>query len=92
MPLSAVGINYMIAVLSGTLVRRVLCVCAAVSSCATACVGVGVAAECAWELLDIPTESNMRFLVCVVPALVRREWARSMAMLSGSRVSRVMCI
>ncbi len=85
MPLSGAGIIYVMAVLSGTRVVRVLWVWEAVSCCATACVGAGAAADCDRRRLVIPTESSMRCLVCVVPLLVRRESARSVDVLSGTR-------
>ena len=91
MPLSGAGVSYVMAVLSWTLVVRVLCVCVAVSCCATARVGAGAVAECARLRLTIPTASSVRFLVCVVPVLVRREWEGSISTLSKTRVSRVMC-
>ena len=90
MPLSGAVVNYMMAVLSGTLVVRVMCVCVAVSCCVTACVGAWAAAECARLRLTIPTASSVRFLVYVVSVLVRREWEGSMSTLSMTRV-RVMC-
>ncbi len=91
MPLSGAGISYTMEVLSWTLVVRVLCVFVAVSCCVTACVGVGAAAECARLRLTIPNASSVRFLVFVVPVLVREEWERSMSTLSRTRDSWVMC-
>ncbi len=79
------------AVLSWTLVVRVLWVCVAVSCYVTACVGVGAAAECGRLRLTIPNVYSVRFLVFVVPVLVRQEWERSMSTLSITRVSQVMC-
>ena len=85
MPLSGADIFYMMAVLSLTLVVRVLCVCVAVSCCVTACVGARAAVECARLRLTIPTSSEVRFLVCVLLVFVWQAWERST--LSGTRVS-----
>ncbi len=90
MPLSGAGISYTMAVLSSTLVVRLLCVCVAVSYRVTACVGVGAAAECARLRLTIPTAYSVRFLVFMVPVLARQECEGSMSTLSRTRVSRVM--
>ena len=68
---------YVMAVLSGARVVRVLCVCVAASCCVTACVGARAAAECARLRLTIPTSSEVRFLVCVVLAFVWQAWAGS---------------
>ena len=86
MPLSGADIIYMMAVLSWTRVVRVLCMCGAVSCCVTACVGAGAAAECARLRLTFPTVSSARFLLCVVPVLVRQWWEGSTSTLSGTRV------
>ena len=92
MPLSGAVVSYMMALLSWTLVVRVLCVCVVVSCYVTACVGAGATAECARLRLTIPSVSSVRFLVCMVYVLlVRREWEGSMSTLSRTRVLRVMC-
>ena len=65
----------MIAVLSGTRVVRVLCVCVAVPCCETAC-AFDVAAEFALLLLHFPgSVSIRRFLFLMMP--MRRDCAKS---------------
>jgi hypothetical protein len=57
---------YVMVVLSGTRVVRVLCMVMATPRCAVACVLVGVAAECARLRLKVPgSASTKRFLFLI---------------------------
>ena len=66
----------MMAVLSGTRMVRVLCVCRVVSCCVTACVRDMSASECALMLLLFPGRaSTVCFLLLMMP--MRRDCAKS---------------